>query len=343
MQVKPEQLLASLQKSLKPVYLLSSEEPLQLGEAADAIRNTAKLHDYGNREIIAIENGDEWYKLRDAMQSISIFSEKKLLDLRLPVAKPGAEGSKTLINYCKQIPQDMLLLITTGKLEKSTSNSEWFKALDKVGVVMKAWPLQGAELLQWLQRRADRRGLIIDQDALKSLAIRIEGNLLAAAQELEKLYIQFGNTPISKALIEENVVDSSRHSVFELVDALLSGKLNYGVKVLNNLKSEGVAAPVVLWALSREIRILYALSVGKKDGQNLNSIFNEYKVWEKHQPLMLQALSRLQTENLQCILQSGAKCDWRIKGQLPGDPWEDLFAICIQLARPANTRADLRA
>jgi DNA polymerase-3 subunit delta len=333
MSINGEQLRANLQKSLAPVYLISGDEPLQLGEAADEIRLAAKQADYNTREVISIDSGNEWQQLPDEASSLSIFSDKKLIDLRLPSAKPGNEGSKALISYCQNPPPDTLLLITTGKLDTSSQKSQWFQAIDKIGVFVQVWPLQGAQLLQWLQTRAERRGMQMDGDALKCLAGRIEGNLLAAAQEIEKLYILHGKTRINSAMIEDEVADSARFDVFGLSDDLLAGNLNRAINILNNLRAEGIATPIILWALSREARTLFNIKMELKQGGQTDAVFKKFQVWDKRKAAVQQALSRLKSQDLQSILKLSAIADQQIKGQLAGDCWESLFGICLRFVK----------
>jgi len=333
MRLRTDQLTAALQKSLAPVYLISGDEPLQAAEAADEIRLAARKAGYTTREVIAVDTGNEWPQLTAEAESLSIFSDKKLIDLRLPSGKPGQDGGKILSAYCKHLPEETILLITAGKVDNAAQKSQWFQALDQVGAVVQVWPLQGAELLHWLQRRTERKGMHFDADALKSLAARIEGNLLAAAQEIEKLYILHGQSRISKALVEDDVADSSRFDVYKLVDALLSGKLNRAVKILNGLKQEGIAAPVVLWALSREARTLFTIKLQLKQGGQQEAVFKNQQIWDKRKPLVQEALHRLNSNDLQQILRLSAKADEQIKGQAPGDGWETLFDICLRFAK----------
>lgn len=329
MRLKLDQLGAALQKTLAPVYLISGDEPLQVGEAADDIRRAAKQAGYATREVIAIDSGSEWYQLTAEAESLSIFSEKKLIDLRLPSAKPGTDGSKVLTAYCRHLPEDTVLLITAGKLESAAQKAQWFQALDNAGVIVQVWPLQGPELLHWLQRRAERKGMRFEADAVKSLAARIEGNLLAAAQEIEKLFILHGQSRVGKAMVEDDVADSARFDVFKLIDTLLQGKLNRAVKILNGLKAEGIAAPVVLWAVSRETRALFNIKAELKQGGHQDAVFKKYQIWDKRKQAVQEALHRLKTEDLQAILQLSATADRQIKGQASGDGWESLFEICL--------------
>lgn len=336
MRLKADQLDAALQKSLKPVYLISGDEPLQVGEAADAVRAAARRAGYAVREVIAIETGNEWPQFSAEAESLSIFADQKLIDLRLPSGKPGQEGSKLLQHYCKNPPDDTLLLITAGKLESSAQKSQWLQAIDNLGVVIQIWPLQGSELQNWLQRRAERKGMHLDNEAARSLVGRIEGNLLAAAQEIEKLFILHGAARLDKTMIEAAVADSSRFDVFKLMDSLLAGKLNRSIKILHSLQADGTAAPVVLWAISREIRSLYQIKTAQKSGENLEALYKKLQVWDQRKPLVQDALRRVGERQLQDLLSNCAQADRQIKGQLAGDEWESLLCICADFCRTAS-------
>ncbi|MEY3288751.1 MAG: hypothetical protein RLZZ419_993 [Pseudomonadota bacterium] len=332
MRIKPEQLSATLQKGLKPVYLITGDEPLQLGEMADAVRKSAKKNGFESREIISAETGFEWNQLAFTANSLSIFADKKIIDLRLPSGTPGTEGSKALIAYCQRLPEDTLLLITAGKIAGSALKSRWFEALDKVGVVIQVWPLEGQDLIQWLQQRMQQRGLHADAEGLRVLASRVEGNLLAAAQEIEKLYVLYGTGNLSNQQIVEVVADSSRYDVFKLMDCVLSARINRILKVLSGLRSEGIAAPIVLWALTRDARLLIKIKLALSQGQNKDVVFKNNQIWDKRKQLVSHALDRLGDSDLNSLLVLSAKADRQIKGQEQGDAWETLLAICLLFA-----------
>lgn len=342
MRLKPEQLEAALKQELLPVYLISGDEPLQLGEAADAVRIAARQADFSVREVISIEQANEWPQLANEASSLSIFAEKKLIDLRLS-AKPGSDGSKALQAYCQHLPADTLLLITAGKFDAASQKSQWFQALDRLGAVVQVWPLQGPELIHWLHRRAERKGMRFTSEAVKNLASRIEGNLLAAAQEVEKLFVLYGSVKVDKTMIEAAVADSARFDVFKLTDALLAGKFNRAVKILNGLKAEGVAEPVVLWALSRESRLLFKIKSELKQGGHSDSVFKKHQLWDKRKNLMQEALQRLSLPQIQTLLVQSVRADKQIKGQLAGDSWETFFEICLMFCRPGLAIQSLRA
>ncbi len=327
--MKLEQLAGALKSNLAALYFITGDEPLQLGEAADAIRLAVKKQGYTTREVLTVETGFEWNKLGIEADSFSIFADKKLIDLRMPSGKPGAEGAKALIKYCQRVPEDTVLIITSAKLEKSSLNTKWFQAIDHAGVVIQVWPLDGVDLIQWLQRRVQKRGLQIEHVGIKALAARVEGNLLAASQEIEKLYILHGDSPISKQIIENTVADNARFDVFKLTDCVLSGRVTRAVKILNGLKSEDVAAPVVVWALAREARLLIQIQTDLKQGQNKQLVFKKHRLWDKRQQLISSALSRMKINKLQKVLILSAKADRQIKGREAGDCWETLLSVCV--------------
>ena len=328
MRLRADQLENALQKELANIYFISGDEPLQLGETADAVRRVARKAGYGNREILSVEKGFTWHQLGQAADSLSIFSERKLIDLRIPEGKPGTEGGKALTAYCENPPEDTVLLITSGKVAKSAQKARWFQSLDKEGVVIQVWPMEGRDLLQWLQRRFQSLSMQVDQEGISILAARIEGNLLAGAQEVDKLYVLYGAGRLGSQEIRDAVADSSRYDVFKLVDSVLSGKIDRTIKVLQGLKGEGIAEPVILWALAREARILLTIKALLGQGENRESVFKKNQIWDKRKPLVNGALNRLTRKDLEQVLLLSAKADRQIKGRQAGDPWETLLFIC---------------
>ncbi|NOQ64355.1 MAG: DNA polymerase III subunit delta [Methyloprofundus sp.] len=332
MWLKAEQLAAALAKQLAPIYFFSGDEPLQLGEAADAVRLAAKQAGYENREVLTVDKSFSWGDFMQAADSISIFSEQKIIDLRLPSGKPGTEGSKALVNYCARIPEDTLLLISSGKIDGSAKKSKWVTTLEQHGVAMQVWPLSGRDLVNWIQRRLQQRGLSADNTGLGMIASRVEGNLLAATQEIEKLYVLYGTGELSAEQIQNAVLDSSRYDVFNLVDAALSGRKDRVLKILAGIQHEGIAAPVVLWALTREIRSLIHIQEKLAAGQQRNSVFMKHQVWGDRQKLVSHALSKLNRQSLLAMLLLSAKADRQMKGQEAGDAWASLLQISLMLA-----------
>lgn len=332
MRIKPEQLASALQKKLAPIYFISGDEPLQLFEAADSIRTAAKKAGFTSREIFDADSRFSWHSLMESANSLSIFSDKKIIDLRLTTGAPNSEGAKIISQYCEQPPEDTLLLITAGKISGSSSKARWFQALDKAGCIIQVWPLENKELKQWLQQRSQRRGLTINQAGINLLANRIEGNLLAAAQEIEKLYVLFGTSQISAQQLEETVADHSRFDVFKLIDSILAAQTDRIIKILSNLKAEGIAEPVILWAIAREARTLIQIKLALAQGQNKTMVFKNHQIWDKRQSLVDNAINKLSITHLHQILKLAAQIDRQIKGQQSGDPWHTLQIICLRFA-----------
>lgn len=332
MRLKPDQLEAALKKGLAPVYFITGDEPLQLGELADAVRTAARLAGFDSREVFSAETGFEWNQLAMSADSLSIFSEKKIIDLRMPSGAPGTEGAKALTAYCQRLPQDTLLLISAGKLTAAALKTRWLEALDKVGVVIQVWPPEGQDLIHWIQQRMQQRGLQAETEGLRILASRIEGNLLAAAQEIEKLYVLYGVGKLDVRQISAAVADSSRYDVFKLMDTVLSADVNRVFKVLSGLQAEGVALPVILWALTREARVLIRIKMALSQGQNKDTVFRNNQIWDKRKQLVSNALRRLRDTDLNRILVVSALADRQIKGQQAGDAWETVLTVCLMFA-----------
>ena len=330
MQIKAQQLEDALKKGLAPVYLISGDEPQQLGELTDTIRQTARDLEYTVREIFFADKNFDWQQFNASAENLSIFSDKKIIDLRLNSTSPGTEGSKAIASFCQKLPEDTLLLITTGKLSKEVK-SAWFQTIDKIGLIVQVWPLTGREFLQWLETKMRQRQLVIEPDIVRILANRLEGNLLAANQEIEKLYGLYGPGKLNKQQIHDAVVDSSRYDVFKLVETALAAQIDKTVKILSSLKAEGIACSLVLWALTREARILIAYKAAQ--GQNAKEvIMKSNAVWGEHKQLLERSAKRLTHNELNRILVLGAKADRQIKGQQQGAAWETLLEAALVLA-----------
>lgn len=330
MQIKPQQLAGVLQKSLAPVYFLSGDEPQQLGELADLIRKAAKQQDYLSREIFFVDKQFDWKQLNTASDTLSIFADKKIIDLKL-AGTPGQDGGKVLTAYCQRLPEDTLLLITMGKINKESQKSSWFQAIDKAGCIIQVWPLAGQDLIRWMQERMQHRGIVPEPGAVKLLADRVEGNLLAAAQEIEKLYVLYGAGKLSSQQIIDVVADSSRYDVFKLVESALAGQADKVLKILSSLKAEDVSPVLALWALVREARILISYKAAKSQNEK-ESLLRNQGVWGERKQLIEVSTKRLSHAELNQVLVLGAKADRQIKGQQQGDAWETLLEGCLGLA-----------
>lgn len=333
MRLTAQQLRDALSKRLAPVYFLSGDEPLQLSEAADAVRQAARRAGFTEREVITVDAHFQWHTLAEAAGSLSLFGDQKIIDLRVPGGKLGNDGSKALQAYCERPPSDTLLLITTAKLASTSLKTRWFEAVDKVGVTVQVWPLEGKDLLQWIEQRALKRGLHIEPEGVRLLASKIEGNLLAAAQEIEKLYVLYGDGLINAQAVAEVVADSARYDVFKLVDAVLAGRVNRILKILHGLQEDGIAAPVVLWSLTREARTLLSIQAQLQQRVPREQVYKNHQIWDKRKILMNEVLPKLSTQQLFEALTLSATADRQIKGQQQGNAWETLLQICLLFSK----------
>jgi DNA polymerase-3 subunit delta len=331
-QINPEQLGSRLQGPLAPVYFISGDEPLRVMETADAVRAQARKQGYDEREVLTVQPGFDWSTLESTAGSLSLFSQRRVIDLRLPTGKPGDAGSKALRAYAEQPPEETILLITAGKLEQSARRSKWVQALDRAGVVVFVWPLDTQQFPAWVRTRMRQRGLEPTTEAVSLLAERVEGNLLACVQEIDKLYLLQGEGPVDAAAITAMVADSARFDVFTLVDAALGGDGVRCARILHGLQGEGVAAPMVLWALTRELRQLAMMADAVAGGEAIPKVLARFRVWQGRKRATGQALGRLSSVACRDLLQRCAEVERVIKGRASGNPWDELLQLALLLA-----------
>jgi DNA polymerase-3 subunit delta len=329
MKLRLEQLDAHLRGNLLPVYLVSGEEPLQMAEATDAIRAAARAQGYTERAVMHVESGFEWASLLATAQGMSLFAERRIIELRIPGTKVGDEGAKTLTAYAQAAPADTLLLVTLGKPERQLP--KWLTALEGVGAFIQVWPVDHSQLPGWIGRRMQARGLQPTREAVQLLAERVEGNLLAAAQEIDKLRLLFGEGPLNADQVAEAVANSARFSSFELLDAALAGDGARAARILHGLRAEGVEPLAVLGLLLWEGRNLVSIA-GEAGRTSVDAAMAKHKVWEKRKPLIRAALSRHPPRRWQRLLLLGARIDRQVKGQEPGNPWDELLQLALFIA-----------
>jgi DNA polymerase-3 subunit delta len=329
MNVRPDQLRAVLGKQLHPIYLVSGDEPLQVMEATDLIRKAAREQDYAEREVIHADSNFDWQTLKDEAGSLSLFSSRRILDLRLPSMKPGRDGGQTLKEYAATPPDDTLLLITGGKLEAAQKSSAWFKALDKAGVVMQCWPVGPDRLHSWVMQRCNSRGMKPQSDVVEYLCQRVEGNMLAAAQEIDKLLLLLGPGVVDMKGVREAVADSSRFTVFELADSALAGDCPRVIRILHGLRAEGIEPILVTWALAKDLRLLVGVS---RQPETAGYALQQAGVWKNRLDLFRNCLRRHSVRSLDRLLQHCAHIDAITKGVQPGDVWDELLALGTGLA-----------
>ncbi len=332
MQIKPEQLNGHLAKGMLPIYFVSGDEPLQVQEACDVIRAAARQAACVEREVHHVEARFDWQGFLQSGDAMSLFSDRRLIELRLPSGKPGTEGSKALQAYAERPSEDNILLIISGKLEGSAKNSKWYKSVDKIGGMVTIWPIDLNQLPAWVMRRMKQKGLQASQDAVSLLVERVEGNLLACTQEIEKLLLLHSTGVIDIEQVAASVTDSSRFDIYKLVDCALQGDAARSSRIVNGLKGEGVEPTLVLWALSREIRSMQSMAFDLYQGGNIESVLAKNRVWDKRKPLVQTGLKRHSLPQWQAMLRRCADIDAIIKGVRPGNVWDEFLALSLWLA-----------
>lgn len=329
MKIPANQLNASLKKSLLPCYLVSGDEPLLVQEALDAVRLQARQSGFDSRELHVAGSGFDWQELAAAGSNLSLFAEKRILELRLPSGKPGKAGGSTIVELLQQAGDDLLVLISAPKLDKSSMASVWAKAVATRGALVQVWPVGLRELPAWITARMQSVGLQPEQDAVRMVVDRVEGNLLAAQQEIEKLRLISGAGPVSVADVDNAVADSSRFDVYKLVDAALAGDAARALRILGSVRSEGTEVVIVMWALARELRTLAKVADSMQAGVDLSTALRNAGVWRNRQGLVRACMSRHQSGHFYQLLKLAKQGDAAAKGQLAADPWQLAAEILI--------------
>lgn len=342
LKVSPAQLGQHLTQKLSSVYVISGDEPLQAMEAADALIAAARAQGYSEREIYHVETGFDWSALRMAGASMSLFAEKRIIDLRLPAGKAGKEGASVLLDWVEQVPEDTLLIVQCGQLERSIPTAKWFKQLTNAGVWVPVWPLKPKEVHGWVEQRMRQKGLQPERDAVALLSARIEGNLLAASQEIDMLALLCEQSTVTAQDVLDAVADSARFDVFQLVDAALMGNAARAVRVLQSLQDEDEKPPVILWALHKELSTLAEASARMRRGATVHDALSS--VWAVRRNLVEQALKRQSATYWTWCLARCARLDRSIKGLDKSEVWHELLELTLLMAgRPMALTLHKRA
>lgn len=329
MKLTPDRLAGQLKGTLAPVYLVAGDEPLQREEGADLIRATARAQGFTDREVFMAERGFDWQALLLAGASLSLFATKRILEVRLPTGKPGTKGAEALMAYAADPAADTLLLIICD--ERPENGSSWVSAMDKAGVYLQVWPVEPKEVPAWVSQRLKSKGFQATPDAVALIAGRVEGNLLAAAQEVDKLALLHDGGILDAEAVADAVSDSARFDAFKLVDAALAGDVPRTVRVLEGLEAEGEEPVLVLGALLRQLKELASLSIEIESGQAPQRVLAG--IWERRRPLVQSALRRRKARGWQQLLRRAQTADLVLKGRAPGRPWDELLHLSVQLAR----------
>jgi DNA polymerase-3 subunit delta len=332
MKLQGHQLQAHLHNNLASCYLVSGDEHLLVDEALDAIRTAARERGFGSRELHVATTGFDWAALGAAAGNLSLFADQRIVELRLPTGKPGKAGGQAIEDFVAQLGPELLLLVVTPKLERATASARWVKALENAGVGVTIWPVGVRDLPGWIAERMRRAGLEPERQAVALIADRVEGNLLAAAQEVEKLRLLLGPGPVTADAVSNAVANSSRFDVYKLADAALAGDAPRALKILAGLRAEGTEPVIVVWSLTRELRTLAKLAALVQQRSDLGSAMQKARVWRSRQPLMRSALGRHSADGLLSLLRATGRADAAAKGQRRDDPWQLAADIVLALA-----------
>ncbi len=356
MKLRGEQLDANLKRSLAPIWLLSGDEPLLTDEAGARIRAAARSQGYDERQSFQSETGFDWKGWMASFDSLSLFSSRRLIELRLPTGKPGIEGGKTLEAWAANPPVDIVLLVTTPKLDKATLATKWVGAMEARGVMVQTAPPPLERLPDWIGERLARHGLKTDRDTLAWLCARVEGNLLAAHQEIEKLALLLPPGQMDSAAVHAAVTDVARYDVADLSDAFIKGDAARYCRVLDGLKAEGEALPLILAFMGNEVRTLYRLAAGLARGERLAALMQTARIWDSRQALVERALHRaglssprgaagvespeaLRLRRLAWAMRGLSRLDRAAKGLLREDAWDELKQLGLALMNQGKAPA----
>lgn len=332
MKLYPDKLEAHLKQKTAPVYLLHGDEPLQIMEIGDRLREHAKQAGFAERQVIVATEDADWSSFREAADSFSLFAEQRLIELRLPTGKPGRLGGEVLKQYCAAPPDDVFLLITCAKLDRSGSSSAWFKAIDAAGVTMGLWPIAAGQLHTWLSQRLSAAGLVAQKQALALIAERVEGNLLAARQEVERLALLYAPGELTTDQVLTAVSDSARYSIADLSVAALDGQGVRALRILAGLRDEAVSEVLILWSLVNEIRAGARAAEAIEAGVSETAALKSAGVWQNRAQALKNALARHSADQWLAMLSACANIDRQIKGQAPGSYWDALESLVTQLS-----------
>ena len=329
LKLTPDSLITHLEQHLLPAYLVSGDEPLLSGEAADAIRARARAAGFTEREVHFLDRGSDWDDVRASAGNLSLFALRRLLELRLPTARPGVAGTNALLSLLSRQDPDTLLLILAPRLDRDAQGTQWFRALEAHGGWVPVWPVEADKLVGWLRSRCRRLRLEVDPEALIVLAERTEGNLLAAHQELEKLRLLAPAGPITADTVLAGVADSARFDVFRLSEAVLGGEADRALRVLAGLRSEGTEQTLVLWALTKALRDLWGAVANPGGGGARGS-------WQRQTAALDKAVRRAPRLSFRALALRAARADRMIKGRLLGDAWDEMALLAADICgRPA--------
>jgi DNA polymerase-3 subunit delta len=328
-----EQLESHLARQLAPLYVIHGDEHLLALEAADAIRARARAAGFSERVVLTVERGFDWGELAASGANLSLFGDKKLIELRLPTGKPGTDGGGAIENWCGNFPPDALALVTLPRLDRAGQASSWFKALERKGTMIGVPAVERARLPQWIAERLARQKQTAAPEALQFLADCVEGNLLGAHQEIQKLALLLPPGQLDFDSLREAVLNVARYDALKLGEAMLSGDRARLARMLEGLRGEGEPPPRVLWILAEDIRAIARVQDGLAAGRPPSDVLREARVWGGvKQSLVSAAARKLTRAALLSALGHAARIDRVVKGVAKGDAWDELLQLGLRFA-----------
>lgn len=333
MKLTPDSLTTHLRERLLPAYLVSGDEPLLAGEAADAVRAAARAAGFTERNVHFIERASDWDEVRASAASLSLFAAQRVVEIRLASSRIGTAGNAALVALLKASAPDTLFLILAPRLEREAQSALWLRELEARGGWVQVWPVPAERLVSWLRGRCRKLGLEVNAEALAQLAARTEGNLLAAHQELLQLALLSPGGRLSEASLLADIADSARFDVFQLGEAVLAGEASRALRMLAGLRAEGTEATLALWALIRALRDLWSCRNGAADAAP----------WQRRSAALAQAARRAPGMPFAALAAHAAHADRTIKGRLIGNAWDELTLLTAQLCGQSTVNAAVPA
>ncbi len=339
MQLRAEQLDAHLARGIQPLYTVHGDEPLLAQEAGDAIRAAARAAGHTERRVFTVSgNHFDWSSVLGAAQAMSLFGDRQLIEIRIPSGKPGKDGSDALQRYCRQLADGVVTLVQCPKLDFQQTKAAWFSALEAAGAVLRVEPVERKALPAWLAQRLARQGQRVPpgeagQQTLAFFADRVEGNLLAAHQELQKLALLYPQGELAFEQVEAAVLDVARYDVFKLGEAVLAGQVARALRMLDGLRAEGESAVFVHWTLAEDLRAIARVRAALDDGKPLPLAMADARIWGAKQKLVERAVPLLAGHQTQHLVEAASICDGLAKGlrhpEWPADPWDGLRRLVL--------------
>jgi len=332
MKIKPDQLSKNLSNGLESLYFLFGSEILLVEQSLTLIKQVAKENDFSDRVRFDIDGLFPWDTINSEMASPSLFTQKRIIECRLTTGKIGIKGSKALTELVDTLPDDILLIISTGKLDMNQQKSKWFKALDKKGVIIQHWEVQNEHLVGWITNQMTQLGLKTNKEVAEAIAYCTEGNLLASMQEIQKLQIAYPDGHIIADEVLNQIEQKSHYSVYGLIDAALKGDSTKVNKIFNSLVDETTPPVIIISSLYREIKSLITMSVQLKHNESIEAVLAKHQVWQKRKPLISNALKKYPYQQLQKLLLSLGRIDRSVKGMDNLNVYDELRSVLITLA-----------